>query len=139
MGISEIRKKSNLFVANIEANIETALMEKEQAFTDINRMQMLAGKKSDDNAILPKYSPAYAKKKGFTTPNLKLTGAFQGDMFFQTDGREFFVTSSDEKMEQLTDRYGDMIFGIPKSRLKVAQELALGSLARLYNRFVLND
>jgi len=125
-------------VANLDMFIAEALDEKGQAFADINKMQMLESKRSDEATITPRYSPNYAKRKGFQNPNLKLTGDFQDDMFFQTDGREFFITSSDVKMPWLVDRYSEKIFGIAKSKAHIAQAIALSSLARLYNKFVLN-
>lgn len=125
-------------MANLEGFIAEALDEKGQSFADINKMQMLESKRSDEATITPRYSPNYAKRKGFSNPNLKLKGDFQADMFFQTDGREFFITSSDDKMPWLVDRYSEKIFGIAPSKAHIGQEIALSSIARIWNKFVLN-
>ena len=125
-------------MANLDAMVTIALEEQGQAFTDINKSQMALSIRSDDHAITPLYSPAYAKKKGFTHPDLKVKGDFQDDMFFQTDGREFFITSSDVKMPWLVDHYSEKLFGIAPVRQQKAQGIALSSLARLYNKMVLD-
>jgi hypothetical protein len=99
---------------------------------------MLESRRADGYQITPEYSPRYAKFKGFEFPNLYLTGAFQGDMFFMTEGKDFFITSSDDKMPALVDRYSEKIFGIPVTRQDEAQQIAHDSLARIYNKEVLN-
>lgn len=138
MGIAEIRAKSNQFVANLDVFIADAIEEVNQSLTDLNREQMLDSLRSDDRAITPEYSPKYAKRKGFEFPNLYDKGDFQSDMFLVNDGREFFITSADSKNPMLIEKYSDKIFGIPKSKQSIAQNISLSSLARIYNKFVLN-
>ncbi len=139
MGISQIRERSNWFVANLPAVIAEALNENEDAFVQLNQTAMLNSMKSDGGRIEPAYrSQAYANMKGRNYPDLKLTGAFQGDMSFFTDGEEFFLTSNDPKMRELVDKYSLKIFGIAPLYRPLAQGRALSSIARIWNKFVLN-
>lgn len=138
MGISEIRQRSNQFVANIDVMIADSLQDVSEELIDINREQMQESKRADDQLITPKYSPGYAKFKGFQNPNLKLTGAFHEFMTFLTDGRMFQISSDDEKTGKLTGKYGLKIFGIAPSKQDKAQQISLSSLARVWNKFVLN-
>jgi hypothetical protein len=59
-------------------------------------------------------------------------------MYFATTGKMFFLSSEDEKMPSLVDRYSEKIFGIAPSRLSRGQETAQNAIAQLYNREVLN-
>jgi hypothetical protein len=137
MGISEIRQRSNQFVANLDVMIADALQDVSDELIDINREQMQESKRSDDELITPKYSPGYAKFKGFQNPNLKLTSAFHRFMTFVTDGRMFQISSDDEKTAKLTGKYSPKIFGIAPSKQGKAQGISLSSLARTFNKFVL--
>ncbi|TRZ51259.1 hypothetical protein D4R99_04620 [bacterium] len=139
MGISAIRERSNRFVVNLPAIIAEALNENEDAFVQLNQEAMLNSMKSDGGRIEPAYrSQAYADKKGRNYPDLKLTGAFQGDMSFFTDGEEFFLTSNDPKMPKLVDKYTLKIFGIAPIYRPLAQGRALSTIARMFNKYVLN-
>jgi hypothetical protein len=119
--------------------IADSLQDVSEELIDINREQMQDSKRADDQPITPKYSPGYAKFKGFPNPNLKLTGAFHRFMTFFTDGREFFLSSDDEKTPKLTGKYSMKIFGIAPSKQEKARQISLSSLARMWNKFVLND
>jgi len=138
MGISEIRAKSNKFVANLDAMIGAALESVADEFVALNVSQMQDSKRADDATITPKYSPKYAAFKGFPNPNLKLTGMFHKKMYFSSNGRMFFINSEDEKTTALASRYSEKIFGIAPSRQSKGQEIAQNAVAQLYNREVLN-
>ena len=140
MGINQIRKQSNAFVRNLEVHISQSIENVSDDIVDLNRKQMLRGKRSDEQKIVPKYSKRYAKRKGFTTPNLKLEGDFQDDMdlIVNENQGEVVITSFDYKNPFLVNRYTDKIFGIPKTKQQTARTWTLGQLARLYNRLVLN-
>lgn len=126
-------------MANLDVMIAESLQDVDQELIDINREQMQESKRADDELITPKYSPGYAKFKGFQNPNLKLTGAFHRFMTFITDGRQFFFSSDDEKTPKLTGKYSMKIFGIAPSKQDKARQISLSSLARLWKKFVMND
>lgn len=139
MGISEIRKKSNEFVANIGAVIQDVLMENRDALVQLNQEAMNNSMLSTGGRIEPPYrSQAYANKKGRNYPDLKLTGDFQSEISFFTDGEEFFLTSNDEKTPKLVAKYSDKIFGITPIYRPLATGRALAGIAKRYNKFVLN-
>ena len=68
--------------------------------------------RSDGGAITPKYSKAYARLKGKSTPDLKLTGAFQEAIFAKSTSKTFVLSSKDKKKPFLVNRYSDNIFGL---------------------------
>lgn len=99
---------------------------------------MQDSKRADDATITPPYSRGYAAMKGFSNPNLRLTGDFHEAMFFATDGDMFFLSSTDPKMPMLIDKYSEKIFGIAPSRQDAGQQIALQAVSKLYNKYVLN-
>ena len=137
MTVSELRKKSNAFVRDLDLNILLAVEAVEEEIVDLNRGQMLSSTRSDGQAITPEYSPAYAARKGFSAPNLKLTGDFQSEMDLIVEGNEYIITSFDFKTPFLVDKYGAAIFGITVANQAKAQNLTARSLTRLYRRKVL--
>lgn len=102
---------------------------------------MLDSLQPSGKPIFPYYSDRYAKRKGFPYPNLYDKGDFQNDMFLLAQGEEFFISSADEKNPMLVERYeagSNKIFGVPENKIDKARSIALSSLARVYNKFVLN-
>jgi hypothetical protein len=138
--IGNIRIRSNRFVKNLSVFVAQAVENVDDDLVQLNRNQMLKGKLKTDAAITPKYSNPYAKKKGFKTPNLKVTGEFQRDMFLSVNENngDVVITSENFVTRFLRNRYTDKIFGIPKSKQQQASALSLHSLAKLWNRLVLN-
>lgn len=125
-------------MANLRVHVADALNDEAAKFAEMNVNQMLDSLRSDNKVITPEYTPKTAKRKGFEFPNLFDTGDFQGDVFFISDGVDYFLTSGDWKTPLLIDKYTDKIFGIPDQRIPQAQQIALSSLARIYNQEVLN-
>lgn len=132
--IHELRIRSNEFVRNMAEWVELAVMDNEGQMLDLNRRQMLSGRMSDGKPIRPLYSKAYAKRKGFTTPDLYLKGDFQGDMALAVTGDQYEITSVDFKTPFLVARYGDGIFGIEDK--KKAQELNDKRFLELYKEWL---
>ena len=95
-------------VAENEKNIEAAIPKMIRSNWD----QLDQGKKNDNNPITPFYSPGYAKKKGFTIPDLKDTGDFRRsfDIDFRTD--KLIWGASDEKAEDLFAKYSFDVMGL---------------------------
>jgi hypothetical protein len=105
-------KASELIAKNIvaenEKNIEAAIPKMIRS----NWKQLDEGRKNDNNPITPLYSPSYAKKKGFSIPDLKVTGDFRNsfDIDFRTD--KLIWGAGDEKAPHLISRYGANILGL---------------------------
>jgi len=117
--LHDIRLKSNAYMASMDIQMENSLDKVEQKVTNLNRKQLLS---SQDNKGAPlvntktgstKLSSAYAKKTGKVTPNLKLKGNFQFDMFtdFRVFKKQYFTQSSDSKQGFLNAMYKGL-FGI---------------------------
>ncbi len=136
--IAELRKRSNTFVANLGVHVAMAVEEVSDKIVDFNRDQMLKSRRADGRPIMPKYSPKYAIRKGFTNPNLFLTGEFQSEMFLSVNENNltYFIATFDFKMPFLTKRYTDMIFGIEQRNQPKAKALTTPSIGRIYKQQV---
>ena len=131
-----MRQQSNQFVANMDEWIELAVMSNADDLVGLNIRQMLNSKLANDGAIMPKYSPAYAKRKGFSDPNLYLKGDFQADMDISVTKDKYNITSLDFKTPFLTKRYTEKIFGIAPSNQKEAQRLNDHKLVSFYVKWL---
>lgn len=138
MGIHAIAQKAREINQNIDLLVVHAVKNKEKNLVNINRSQMLNHKRADDKTIFPKYSPSYASFKGFKDPNLKLTGDFQKDMFLETKGNEFYISSKDGKTLKLIMQYSEDIFGIAPSNKPKAQQISVKELSRIYYKKLLS-
>jgi len=138
MGIHKIAENSRRIVASIDLLITEAVQGEDKFLVDLNRQQMLNHKLKTEAPIKPDYSPSYAKFKGFNTPNLKLTGDFQNDMYLSTNGKEYSISSNDHKTWKLINKYTRNIFGIPKSKEPKARNKVIKSLRRIYYKKLLN-
>ena len=80
MTISELRKKSNAFVANIDSYIGE-VVEHNEKLLQLQKGQLKASKNAKGGALVnnltgsAKLSPGYAKRKGKTKPDIFDTGA----------------------------------------------------------------
>ena len=96
----------------------TSMRKTSVKYLDRNRLQMLEGK--GRTKPIGKYrSKEYAQFKASQNPmaglgnvDLRLTGSFQDKMTFDITGDEIDVSSSDGKLEDLTKKYGEQIFGL---------------------------
>lgn len=133
MTIAELRKRSNNFVSNLDVHI-AAVVEHNEQLIKLNREQLKNSRTSEGGPLInqftgsPRYSPRYAKFKGYDRPDLILTGSFHREMdiiFNEPD--QYFLTSFDEKTAELVDMYTEEIFGIQdKATAKAITSQALG-------------
>lgn len=114
-----------LYNALVELDIETesvnSVINTDKEMADLNREQFEAGVSSEGKKISPKYrSKAYAELKnemnpsaGMWNPDLILTGAFIQSISVENITKDgFTIEASDSKSEQLSEKYGDEIFGL---------------------------
>lgn len=101
-GSVEAQEKALLLI--IRANEADAL--------NLNRSQLLNNRDSDGESLGEYASIAYANKKGSHLVDLFLTGSFQDKLLLEADKFPARFDSSDKKTEQLTERYGESIFGL---------------------------
>ena len=98
-------------VAENEKNIEAAKPE----MIRLNHNQLDHGELSNGNDIIPEYSFGYAEFKGFSTPDLNLTGRFRAGWDVVHDDNELLFGSNDEKTQSLVAKYTVDIFGLNKT------------------------
>lgn len=138
MGIKEIHTKLNKF--NLDSETAKNIKQHNQIFTDVNRKQMLAGKKGSGN--MQDYDPDFKVQiKGkfvnyrdykrtlssynapFPQWNLFLTGAFQNKMFVKVNGSSLIFDSRDKKRNDLVKWGGKSIFELDKESTNEAQQI----------------
>lgn len=87
----------------------------EKDIEELNRSQLLEGKRSD-GTILPPYSAPYAKRKNkpLRPKTLKDTGGFHEGIFTTFFEKTFNIESSDYKSDILETVWGTKIFGLTK-------------------------
>ena len=110
--IEELLKNVRKTQKQMPSLVSRSINQEPGGFEDAQREQMLRSERSDGGAITPKYSKAYARLKGKSTPDLKLTGAFQEAIFAKSTSKTFVLSSKDKKKPFLVNRYSDNIFGL---------------------------
>lgn len=130
--LKEIAERSQRWVDNLADNVDRVLNspEVEDKITDLNRKQLLLSIGNDGAPLVnqqtgsPLLSKPYAKRTGKKYPNIKLTGAYQKEMFTSFDyaKKEYFQSSYDKKVKFLPDNYPNM-HGINKINQPEAKEI----------------
>jgi len=136
MDFSDLARKSAEFVANLQGWAEIAILTNEDPLVELNIKQMLKSTKADGSPILPLYSKGYAKKKGFSKPNLRLSGDFHDEMLLTVTGRNYSITSSNFVTPFLEKRYTDKIFGIAPDNQAKAQSMNDKTFIELYFKWL---
>jgi len=138
MLFSTFNDKYQLFISDLNKNMELAVQANEKPLVDINRKQMQVGKNAEGQIIGAYRSTSYAKfkkqmgsKAPYRAVDLLLTGNFQKDMILETDDKDYQILSTDEKTDDLVSKYGDVIFGIAPENKSEAQNLNTKKLAEL--------
>jgi hypothetical protein len=116
----------NLKAFNPDKEAEKVILDNGEFAVKLNQNQMVDGEDSKDNENTPSYFGAsYAKFKnrlnpraGLGTPDLRLTGKFHAMMKFFKKGKNYLITSKDDKTGELVNKYGKDIFGLNKSNTK---------------------
>jgi len=97
---------------DINQIIRESIDETSENAAQFNRDDLSVGLLSTSNPITPSYSHGYARKKGFTTPDLYVTGGFYRGIFAKVRGNMIEFDSIDEKAKSLEARYGKFIYGL---------------------------
>jgi len=134
MDLTLLAKNAQAFNSDIKLFQAIAVQNSEKELVNINRSQMLKSKNAKDATIIPEYSQKYKDFKGFDNPNLKLKGDFQKEMFLETNegAGTYFMNSFDFKAPFLEARYGENIFGISPSNIKLASKKPSQELLKIY-------
>lgn len=124
--------KHHKFVENIDSYIE-GIIDDNQELLNLNRSQLKEEHKTaKDQFIAPKYTRNYAKFKGFTIPDLYLTGDMFEAMSIEAKGQQFTINSSVDYAPKLIEQYGADIFGIAKTKQDQAKQITTDELAKQY-------
>ena len=100
------------------------IFEKREDIYDLNRAELALGYRVTGERIGVYANPAYERMKRQMNPSaggwvdLKLTGAFQGEITLRMIGKATaMVYSQDEKFKKIIGQYGNDLLGIPNKRL----------------------
>lgn len=143
MTIPELRKRSNEFVANLDAHIASVVNFNED-LEELNREQLRDSRLADDKPISPDYSPLYAEYKRTFYPasyadgrvNLLLTGELQKRLEIRARGQEYLITTDVPYALKLARKYGNYT-GISPSNQEKAKKITGERLGELYQKLVL--
>lgn len=106
-----------------EGIITAAAVEHEAELTDLNRKQLDKGLDAAGNDLGDyRY---YEYKNRWRPVDLKDTGAFRRSFDIKPFGKGFEVVATDPKADELQDKYGDAILGLPDTELRTAGEIVL--------------
>jgi len=127
------------FTKNIDKYVE-GIIDDNQDLLNLNREQLKEEHKTaKDKFIVPKYSKNYAKKKGFQTPDLYVTGDMFNAMTIEAKGQQFTINSSVDYAPKLIDQYSGDIFGIAPTKQSKAKQITTEELARQYKKIVYSN
>lgn len=120
--------KKRLQKISIRKEAARVINQNSSIIADAQRAQMLDGRRNDGKPIVPKYSKGYAIKKGKTTPDLYVTGAFQDAITVKATEDTLNIKSTDSKNNALVKKY-ENIFGLDTKSKKNIQPLLQELLA----------
>jgi len=139
--IHELRKRSNQFVADLSLHI-SEVVDHNEKLLQLNKAQLKASKTAKGGSLVnsktgsSKYTPQYAKKKGYSNPDLFVTGNFykEMDIIFEPSDQYKIIDFADVT-KYLVKMYTPDIFGI--NNKKKAQKITVPALSLLWQRKVL--
>jgi hypothetical protein len=130
--LHDFATRHHKFTENIENYVE-GIIDDNQALLDLNREQLKQEHKTaKDQFISPKYSKNYAKLKGFTIPDLYVTGDMFKAMTIEAKAQQFEINSGADYAGKLVDQYGSDIFGIAPTKQKRAKQITTEELSKQY-------
>ena len=135
-GLKEYRNKLKNVIDDFDSITDKVLDDNKQAYADENtRVLFNEGVDSQGNK-LPEYSETTKRikaKKGQPTNRMTLkdTGDFHKGFFARISSGKMTISSKDDKTNELTERYGQDIFGLQADdRRLVSREMVLPDLIK---------
>lgn len=126
MDLKQLSKNLGTAITAIETGeiLNRAVLENQAEILDLNTAQLEKGKNSLDELLQRYASDEYAKfKKAIGSnapsgvPNLKLEGDFYSGFKLERDGEDWMIFSTDEKNDELVNKYGSSIFGLSEKSI----------------------
>lgn len=111
-----ILKSTQKIVNDLKNVVDRSVKKATGKMIDANEEQLDNGRLNTGSPITPEYSPSYAEKKGFPTPNLKDTGDWRNSIFINVKPDELTWGATDSKDRYLTAKYGEDIKGLEEKR-----------------------
>lgn len=108
--VTALQIGNKMEILQLEATYEAA-----DEIVELNQDQLWAGRRADGE-MLPDYADGSGPIKLFDT------GRFYDGFFVERKGSFPITISSDNKVEMLTKRYGDEIFGLTRESIKELAE-----------------
>ena len=105
--------------------LREVVSENEQLIAGLVTSQMERGETGEGTPIRPEYSPGYAAFKGFSTPDLKLTGAFHASVYADAEQDDIIIDATDSKRGQLTAKYGENILSLQERNIDRLNEAVI--------------
>jgi hypothetical protein len=140
--ILEIQKKSNQYIANLNANVVRVLERNSKDMIRKNQSQFLSHKDAEGNALIHEstgsvnLTPAYAKRTGKKKPDFFLSGDFWDKMYFTMPSmNEYFINSKSQTGKYLSLNYGK-IYGIAPDNRAVIQKINDKAIINDYLNFI---
>lgn len=144
--ILEIAKKSQQYIDNLGDNIDRVINspEIEEQLTELNRKQLLMSVGNDGAPLIhqmtgsPRLSPAYAKRTGKQYPNIFLSGAYQKEMFTDSEySKKIYRQSSFNRLVKYLPENYPNLHGVNKMNQPIAHVITSKAIANDYNNKVL--
>ena len=127
MNLEQLSKNLGTAISAIQSGdiLNRAVLENQSQIIDLNTAQLEKGKNSLDE-LLERYASdeyaAFKKALGSNAPkgvpNLKLEGDFYSGFKLERDGEDWIIFSTDEKNDDLVNKYGSSIFGLTEKSVK---------------------
>ena len=123
MTISEYANKA--LMIDLSATFKNVIERSEGTITDLNREQLYKrGEDSEGNKLLSYSGTLYALEKnamnaspGMFNPDLYYSGAFHRSFFVDATEEGFSIWATDEKTDDLVEKYGSAIMGLQENSL----------------------
>ena len=132
--IHELRIRSNKYIANLNSNIEQAIIPFEHFLIKFQVDQWRSNQIGHDGNNLPEYSSYSKSLKGLTYFNLYDTGSFQNKLTFTMNANLYLFSSTDKKLEKIKSRVGSELFGIAPMYRPEAKALTTKAIGINYKK-----
>lgn len=142
MDVVLIRDSINRVIPRIPLLLLEVLDENEAFIQKLINDQLAQGQRGDGQVITPQYSEAYAKKKGITIPDLKLTGEFYKSIFTEIADKVLLIDTNRVEGgfalgQHLLKRYTDKILELTQQSLVKLKEKVVPQLINKVNNEII--
>ena len=121
MDLISLRQSLENIIPRLNGIILQILDDHETQIKELIHIQLRKGERGDGQLISPQYSDKYARKKGFTVPDLKVDGSFWDSIYTEPENQVLKIDSDIktrkgfELGQHLQKRYTNMILELTKS------------------------